>query len=226
MSSFRYKEISNPPTLCERLKAARESLGFSLEQAAQKTNIATKYLAAIESADYSQLPGEIYAKSFLKVYANFLHLNPAEILSLYQSEEKIYGKTRKSAIQNLKKPVERISRFHLLVTTKIIRSLIILFLVLVCLFYLGLKMKALLAPPKLVIDQPINNLITNEKYVQVSGAVESETALDINGQQVSVDPSGRFSETINLQPGVNIIEISAQKKHGQQIKVYRQVVAN
>ena len=226
MASFSFKEITNPPSLGERLKASRESLDITLPQAANRTNISAKYLLALESGNYSQLPGEVYTKSFLRVYAKFLHLSPKDILALYQSEQKIYTNTRTGDINDLKKPVERVSRVNLLATPKLIRSLAVSALALTCLVYLGFKMQNMIAPPKLAVDKPINNLVTNDKFVQVAGQVEKETTLDINGQQASVDKNGNFAEVINLQAGVNNIEILAQKKHGQQLRVYRQVVVN
>ena len=75
MVGFSSKEISNPPSLSERLKNRRQKLGIDLTEAAKDTSISVKYLTAIESGQHNKLPGEVYAKSFLKVYAKFLGLD-------------------------------------------------------------------------------------------------------------------------------------------------------
>ena len=48
--------------------------------------------------------------------------------------------------------------------------------------------------------------------------------MEINGQKVLADSNGNFYETIDLQPGVNTIEIMAEKRHGQKTKIFKQVV--
>lgn len=224
MTSFSIKEISNPLSLGERIKNRREELGISLSEAAKTTSISIKYLQAIESGFYNELPGEIYAKNFLKVYTKFLGLNSVDFFSLYKSERKIYDKTRKGAVPDHKKPVSRISSVHLVVTPKIVRGIIIGLLAVVCLIYLGVKIKAIITPPILLVNSPVDNFVTEQNFVDVIGQTEPESTLDINGQQILADGNGNFKETIDLQLGVNIIEISAKKRHSDQTKVYRQVI--
>jgi len=226
MAGFLAKEISNPPNLGESLRSSRENLGLSLAQASQATSISAKYLAAMENGEFSKLPGEVYAKNFLKVYAKYLGLNDKDSLATYQSERRIYGKTREFPEEDFKKPVRRISRFHLVVTPKIIRGIIIGLLALACLVYLGLKVKAIMTPPFLTIISPGNNLATEQNFIEVVGQVEPQAVLEINGQQVLADQQGNFSETIDLQSGINTIEVKAESRHGKQTKKYLQVVVN
>jgi len=224
MVGFSSKAISNPLSLGEKLKGHREQLGFSLTKVAQEINISVKYLAAIESGDYHKLPGEIYTKSFLKVYTKFLGLDEDKFLALYKSEQKIYTKTKKNSGSDHKKPVTRISSVHLVVTPKIVRGIIIGLLIVVCLVYLGAKIKGIVAPPILVINVPVDNLVTEKDFIEVNGHVEPGSTLKINGQQILADETGNFSEIIDLQLGINVIEISAQKRHSEESKVYRQVI--
>ncbi len=221
---FSSKKIANQPNLGERLKACRQKAGISLVQAALATSISSRYLAALEAGEHHKLPGEVYAKNFLKVYTKFLGLSCEEFLAYYNSEEKIYNKTRKVANNDFKKPVERISPVHLIVTPKVVRGVLIGILALTCLGYLGIKVKAIIKPPSLVVEAPADNLVTDQNFIEVIGQVEPEVNLEINGQQVLADQLGHFSETLDLQNGVNIIEIKAQTRHGRQTKVYRQVV--
>lgn len=226
MVGFSTKKISNAPSLGERLRTAREQLGITINEAARSTNISLKYLNAIEAGDLAKLPGEVYAKSFLKVYTRFLGLDTADYLSSYESQQKIYSKTILTGDKDFKKPVERISAAKLLVTPRLIRSLLILVIVIACLGYLGIKIKAILTPPVLIVDQPSDNVVIKDKFIEVSGQIEKETTLEINGQQVLANQAGHFDETIDLQVGTNIIEFKAEKRHGKQTKIYRQVVVN
>jgi cytoskeletal protein RodZ len=226
MVSFRAKEISNPLRIGERLTKAREKLALSLESAGREINISARYLQALEAGEYNKLPGEIYAKSFLKVYAAYLGLDPREFINDYGSEQRIYSKTKKLEFAEQKNPVKRISRLHLAATPKIIRGMFIAILALICLAYLGVKIKAIMAPPLLAVEQPAADVITTQNFIDVAGRIGPETTLQVNGQQVIADQQGRFKETLELQLGTNLIEFKATTRHGKQTKIFRQVMVN
>ena len=69
------------------LRETRQAKELSLEQVAAETRIRTKFLAALEEGDYDQLPAGIYAQGFLRNYALFLGLDPAEALEKYKERE-------------------------------------------------------------------------------------------------------------------------------------------
>lgn len=72
--------------LGERLREARESQGISLSQAAIETRILQRYLVALEENDYQNLPGDVYARGFIRNYANFLGLPVDELIDQYRQE--------------------------------------------------------------------------------------------------------------------------------------------
>jgi len=72
-------------SLGNKLKAAREEKGFTLDYVSGETNIASRYLDALEREDFAVFPGEPYLLGFLKNYCTYLELNTNEILSLYRS---------------------------------------------------------------------------------------------------------------------------------------------
>lgn len=57
------------------LERARKDKGLSLEEAERATKIRKRYLMGLENDDYSVLPDAVYARGFLKTYANFLGLD-------------------------------------------------------------------------------------------------------------------------------------------------------
>jgi len=72
-------------SLGEKLRTAREKLGYTLEQIARDTHIARRYLSAMEEEDFSLFPAETYLKGFLQNYAEYLGLNAEEILLMYRN---------------------------------------------------------------------------------------------------------------------------------------------
>ncbi len=75
--------------LGERLQEAREGQGISLSQASVETRILQRYLVALEDGDYQHLPGDVYARGFIRNYANYLGLPAEELIDLYRRDRGI-----------------------------------------------------------------------------------------------------------------------------------------
>jgi cytoskeleton protein RodZ len=69
----------------EKLRTEREQKNYSVEQIARDTNIAKRYLVALETEDFSVFPGDPYLLGFLRNYAEYLGLDPEEMVSLYRN---------------------------------------------------------------------------------------------------------------------------------------------
>jgi cytoskeletal protein RodZ len=67
------------PTVGERLRAAREEKGLSLEDVAAQTRIPQRHLASIEVADWDHLPAPTYTVGFAKSYASAVGLDRNDI---------------------------------------------------------------------------------------------------------------------------------------------------
>lgn len=67
------------PTVGERLRAAREEKGLSLEDVAAQTRVPQRHLASIETGDWASLPAATYTIGFAKSYASAVGLDRSEI---------------------------------------------------------------------------------------------------------------------------------------------------
>jgi cytoskeleton protein RodZ len=72
-------------SLGERLKTARERKGCTFDQISRDTNIARRYLEALESEDFGQFPGEPYLLGFLRNYGDYLGLDTQELITSYRT---------------------------------------------------------------------------------------------------------------------------------------------
>ena len=77
-----------------------------------------------------------------------------------------------------------------------------------------------------MVNQPAENLITLENQITIQGYSEKEVSLKINDRPLLSDKQGGFNLTIDLQKGLNIIKISAQKKHSKEQVVYRKIIVS
>ena len=67
----------------ETLKQARQKKGLDIEEVYLETKISPRILKALEENRAKELVSFVYAKNFLKKYANFLGLNGEEIVRQY-----------------------------------------------------------------------------------------------------------------------------------------------
>ena len=67
--------------LAERLRQQRESLGISVAQLAQRTNVREPYIHALEQGMYSMLPA-VYVRSFIKTLGQALGIPTVELQRL------------------------------------------------------------------------------------------------------------------------------------------------
>ena len=67
------------PTVGERLRAAREEKGLTLEDIAAQTRIPRRHLESLETGEWDKLPAPTYSTGFAKSYASAIGLDRTEI---------------------------------------------------------------------------------------------------------------------------------------------------
>ena len=70
------------------LKEARTKKTLSLDEVYSKIKIHPRVLQLLEEDKFEKLPSPLFVKSFLKTYAEFLEVSPAELVSTYEKEKK------------------------------------------------------------------------------------------------------------------------------------------
>lgn len=82
MASERNRE--EQATFGENLRREREMRGISLEEISASTKISVRFLEALESNDFSILPGGIFTRGFIRSYARYLGLDGDHVIAEYQ----------------------------------------------------------------------------------------------------------------------------------------------
>ena len=85
------ESISELVTTGEYLAGARHARGMSIEDVAHTTRIPRGHLRALEAGDYGCFDGVAYAKSFLRLYGNFLEVDVAEALEVLEQRRELPG---------------------------------------------------------------------------------------------------------------------------------------
>jgi transcriptional regulator with XRE-family HTH domain len=64
-------------------REARERKGVDLSRAAAQTHILLKHLEMMEHDDFSRMPAPMYAKGFIRMYAEYLGIDPVPLVQEY-----------------------------------------------------------------------------------------------------------------------------------------------
>ena len=91
------------PSVGERLRAAREEKGLSLEDVAAQTRIPRRHLESIESADWNNLPAPTYTIGFARSYASAVGLDRTEVADQLRAE---MGGQRTTATSEVFEPAD------------------------------------------------------------------------------------------------------------------------
>ncbi|MCR5757160.1 MAG: DUF4115 domain-containing protein [Selenomonas sp.] len=70
----------------DKLRAERERQNLTIQDIAKGTSIRALYIEAIEKGEYGQLPGTVYAKGFIRNYANFLKVDADAVVRQFMEE--------------------------------------------------------------------------------------------------------------------------------------------
>lgn len=76
-------ELLAPRTPGAALKAAREKHKWSITDVCDATRIKPHIIQALEQDDYSAITAPLYGKSFIRLYASHLGLDPAPLIQYY-----------------------------------------------------------------------------------------------------------------------------------------------
>ncbi|MFA5188164.1 MAG: helix-turn-helix domain-containing protein [Patescibacteria group bacterium] len=203
-------------TLGRVFKRYREAENIKIEQIEKATKISRRMILAIEEDNYKNLPDDLYTRNIIKTYAKYLALDFNKLLNLYEAGRKIFS--------GQKIEQQKIEKMKIYLTPQRARNIVIVLIILALVGYLALQVKQIYQPPQLEIFQPTKNLITSQKFIEVTGKTEKEARVYINEKEVFLDSQGGFKATLDLQKGLNVIKISAVKKQGKANTVYRQIL--
>jgi len=118
-----------------RLREARMRAKIDINEVEVRTKIRAKYLRAIENEEWDLLPGEVYVKSFLRTYGDFLGLDTRLLIDDFRQQ---YERPSDHELRPIAPPGrerDRVSRGRMLPPWLIIGAVLIV--VIVALFAVG-----------------------------------------------------------------------------------------
>lgn len=221
MVVFRKKKIVTVRTIGEDLRLKRNKLHLSLRAVEKKTGIPNRYLVAMESDEWGSLPEGVYRYNFLKRYSVFLGFDFAVIRKRFDKDNAIEDIEDGGVGRVFSKKTEK-GMFVIL--PKMIRKLTIVAFIFVVLIYLGFQVWFLVRPTNIEILYPEQDFRWNNNYLKLLGRVDDRSIATIDGDEITVDEGGYFTLDINLNKGLNVVTIKAEKPFGKESLVERRII--
>ena len=187
----------------EIFQEERKKRHLSISEVVKKTKIPQKFLLAIESGDYSQLPCGLYPHLYVKEYSRFLKLSEKKMVAIFRRDYRSPKSSKKRFYSTNLKSWLRWQRF-------LGGGLIIL------IFggYLFYQYISFVSPPK--IKLVVTNLPSGEKVIK--GKTDTRATLKIDGEIVNLDKNGRFSFLVKDKDKKEI-DIVAESPAGKKRKI-------
>ena len=204
------------PTVGETLQAARERKGVDLYRAERDTKIRARHLAALESGDYTELPGSVYTKGFLRNYALYLGLDPEELLTRWRDEQDFGRGGEPVAVTAPPQPLAE-PRRGFTFTPGVVIAGILSVVVLLFAGYIGLQLVRFAQVPAITLegDRVIRLPEDATKHI-LRGTAGARAVINIKGpdgaiiQSASADENGAWVSEVGVSKGRNDFTLIAR----------------
>lgn len=156
----------------KRLKEAREKKLLSIGQIQKQTKIHSTVLIALEEGRASEILTDIYVRSFLKKYAQFLGLNSNEVLKEYFPPQHEISSSNISVHEKVLPKEVAVPPKLLYITGMAILAVILVLLVV----FLGGKIFSYLKKPKVRQQRAVSAALGKKKLERAKSATKKKSA--------------------------------------------------
>ena len=213
-AGFKIRRVKSDLSIGDRLKRARVRKKISIAEVEEATRIRAKFILALESDSWEQIPSEVYGRGYLERYLEFLQLG-SDIMIQYDRERPMYARhCREQGVVLAPEPKLRLPR--LLLTPRLIMGVFLVAAVTGFGTVVARQVIRFTSAPSLELF-PIaqaqaadgSELVVDTASVTISGRTAIGAQVLINGEPVPVDSQGHFVGTANVQKGMNSVVIKA-----------------
>ncbi|MCR4275360.1 MAG: helix-turn-helix domain-containing protein [Candidatus Wolfebacteria bacterium] len=208
-----------PKSFKEEVEEAMALKGMNVLKLSEATNIPEHYLTALVSHQSKNLPPPPYTRGYILKMAEVLNLDGG---SLWQS----YSKTLISKTSG-SEDILPFNRFALkpVSKAKIAVGIVVLFAII----YFGWRAGGFFGTPAIEITNPAtDNFIIKDPIINLTGKINPQDKLTINGEEVTTDGKGYFEKYWDFHFGPDNItaklEFKVKRLLGKEVVVDRQII--
>jgi cytoskeletal protein RodZ len=218
-AGFRTRRIKTEGSIGDTLKQSRTRKKITVAEVEESTRIRAKFILALESDSWEQIPSEVYGRGYLETYAQFLGLGKEKIMQQYDRERHMYARHCREGQVDLS-PRSRLFLPRFLLTP---RFFVIVLALALSGGFIGIifhQVRAFAAAPYLQVTSPTSSsspdaaeLHVSADSIIITGAASVGAVVVVNGDLADSDSAGHFSKKEMLHPGLNAFSISATSNH-------------
>lgn len=191
-------------TIGEVLTKARHDHALALEKLSEITKIDIRFIEALEKNDFNSLPSATFAKGFIRNLSQALGKDPDEMIAIFRRD--YHYSSLKPAITPVRTRKLNFSKFFNY------QYLAVFLGVFVFLIYLVFQYRAVITPPKLVVDSPTNGAVLTSPII-LEGQTDSGATISINDSlKITPESDGKFTTKLDLPPGQGTIKVTSTSR--------------
>lgn len=107
---------------------------------------------------------------------------------------------------------------------KIVYIILAVFLLAIFSFYLYYQFRFYFRNPELILEVPSKDLMITKSFIEISGKIDMDSVLTLNGRPIYSKETGEFRERVNLGDGLNTLEFEAKNKAGKVTRIIRYIL--
>lgn len=187
---------------------------LSLRRLSEMTGVSPRHLGALLEGRFDRLPPAPYVRNYLIRIGEVLEFDGQAWWERLKEE----GLVRSSG------PADELpkNRFARRAPPKVVWVVGIVMLIFL---YFGLRSSNIFGTPRVMIAYPQSTVtVSNESEVIVRGTLANGDKVSVNGESVPVERGGVWEKRISLQPGLNTVEVHAEKFLGKGVTLVRQIL--
>lgn len=173
-----------------------------------RLKIRQDYLEALENDQFDRLPGDVYAKRFIKAYASAVGLEGGGLVAEF---DQVAGRhSPKIKIISNWQP-ERFS-----ITPKFLLGVTAALTIGGVFSYILFQLNRFSSPPQLEIISPVDGLQVVSDTIDIIGQASPGSIVFINSESVAQQLDGSFSQPVAVTEGVNTLSVIAKNRFNKQ----------
>lgn len=194
------------------LEDKMQDKNLDLKHLSEISGIALNNLQDLIDENTNNLPPAPYVRGYLIKLGKILDFNGEEWWEYFKNKKDL-----KSSGKGDELPQNRFISFRFK------KYILIVLVIILALIYFIIRFNNIFGRPVIELNIPSYILNVTDKKFVINGEVKNVDKLFINLEEVFIDKNGKFSKEIILQPGINNIEIKAQKLLRPETKILRQI---
>jgi len=205
----------------EFLSQKMEEKNFGVEDLARLTSIPEHYINALIEENFSHLPAHVFTRGYLKKIATVIDTDEEELWQFYLKE---YNNLMPPMVDML--PTNRFESKGKTIAEilRALRYVPVWAIIITAIGFVLFQSKNLFGEPHLQVNNPIfENIETVENPFIIEGEGQPHTYILLNGKEIYLSDDGKFSEPIQLKPGLNEIVIEATNRLGKKKTITRNI---